>query len=474
MRISDILELATDYLWLGIIVTVILGSGYLGWYYLYFKKKWSDKRLNKKKVLGWSVFFIYLVVVLGATMLSRPGFFGNTRIYPLFYSYKDAWTDFSITEWRNIILNICMFVPLGFMLPQLVKKVAVFWKVSLVGFLFTLCIELLQLLLKRGIFEPDDLLGNTGGTMIGYGIYCVAVYVVHKRKKVGVPKLWKVVLCQIPLLMAIVAFSAIFIVYHTKELGNIPNTYILKQKNIEVTGKIEFLKETEKAIVYKTVVITPEKTMEIAEDIFGKLGCKIDETRTDIYENTALYYSLGDGQANNQYSIWVEYDGGLFRLTNYDKSFGSDVCTKENATEKEVRNALEQIGVKMPEGVIFEKEQDGEYTFRANKVQEGNKMYDGYISCTYFEDGTLGNINCRLLTLDEYDTVEIISEAKAYEQIVEGKFSYYRASDDVLKIVITNVTLGYELDTKGFYQPVYIFDGTVNEFETQIIIPAIE
>ena len=409
-------------------------------------------------------------------MLSRPGFYGNTRIYPLFYSYRDAWTDFSITEWRNIILNIAMFVPFGFMLPQLIKRTKGFWKVSLIGFLFTLLIEVLQLLLKRGIFEPDDLLGNTVGAMIGYGIFCMFAYFIQKRKKEDVPKIHKVLICQLPLVIVIGAFATLFLVYQTKELGNMPSTCIMRQKNIEVSCEEVFSDVTDKAMVYKASVMTTDETRKIALNLFEKLGCGIDESRTDIYENTALYYSLSNEDEGNRYSIWVEYDGGVFRFTDFNKGFqmGSDISIKEDATEEEVKSALEKMGVYVPEGVTFERGNEGEYIFSADRLEANNKMYDGNIRCTYYEDGTLGSVDYELLTMDRYKEVEIISEGLAYEQIQEGIFSYFRANEDMLKVEITGVTLGYELDTKGFYQPVYQFEAKVNDYDTQISVPAIK
>lgn len=44
-------------------------------------------------------------------------------------------------------------------------------KTYIAGFLFTLLIEVLQLYFEVGIFEAADLLNNTIGTMIGYGLY---------------------------------------------------------------------------------------------------------------------------------------------------------------------------------------------------------------------------------------------------------------------------------------------------------------
>lgn len=44
-------------------------------------------------------------------------------------------------------------------------------------FLFSLCIETLQLVTKVGVFDVDDLLMNTAGGLAGWVCYCVVLKV---------------------------------------------------------------------------------------------------------------------------------------------------------------------------------------------------------------------------------------------------------------------------------------------------------
>ncbi len=474
MRFMDIISIGLDYLWLGVLAAIVIGIIFTVWYFLYFKKKYPGKKLHKGKILLWGIFFVYLVVVFGATMLSRGNFYGNTKIYPLFYSYKDAWNDFSITGWRNIILNILMFVPLGFLMPVLVKWTDSFLKVSGIGFGVTLVIESSQLLLKRGVFEPDDLLGNTVGTMIGFGMYRLIKYVVCIKKKKEHDKIGQVLWMQIPLVVTMIAFGGIFLIYYFQEFGNLKSTYILKQKNIAVTGESNFDKDSDTAIVYKAAVLTKEDTKAFVGKLFSKLGYSIDESRTDIYEHTAIYYS--NGEDGNRFNIWMEYDGGVFTFRDFDKLHYGEQTVEEkmDATEEEIRAALDDIGIFVPKEAVFKNKEDGNYNFMADRLVDENKIYDGYIECVYYEDGQFGEINYQMLTLEAYKTVEIISEAEAQAQIKDGKFHYWRQNDGLLEIEIIGVERGYEMDTKGFYQPVYLFDAVVDDFKTQITIPAIK
>ena len=141
-------------------------------------------------------------------MLSRPNLYENTKIQPLFYSYKEAWNNFQVSEWRNIILNIFLFVPLGFLLPLGIKRLRIWWKIYLAGVLLTLGIETLQFFLKRGIFDLDDMFNNTIGTMIGYGCFAVIMLIISIIKEKQ-KYLKRTIILQLPLFVVLVFFYGI-------------------------------------------------------------------------------------------------------------------------------------------------------------------------------------------------------------------------------------------------------------------------
>ena len=71
----------------------------------------------------------------------------------------------------NIIGNISMFIPTGIILPILYKRLDCFWKVLLAGAGLSFAIEMIQLLFPGSVTDIDDLILNTAGAVIGYGIY---------------------------------------------------------------------------------------------------------------------------------------------------------------------------------------------------------------------------------------------------------------------------------------------------------------
>lgn len=83
---------------------------------------------------------------------------------------------FAYTKWYfiyNLLGNILWFVPLGALLPAVLKKRRGFWFCLLMGAFCSLSIELLQYVFVTGISDIDDIIFNTAGTAIGYLLYKV-------------------------------------------------------------------------------------------------------------------------------------------------------------------------------------------------------------------------------------------------------------------------------------------------------------
>ncbi len=68
------------------------------------------------------------------------------------------------------VLNVFMFMPLGFLLPFIWPKYKNFFFTTLTGLYFSLLIELCQLFNHRAT-DVDDLIMNTLGTMLGWVVW---------------------------------------------------------------------------------------------------------------------------------------------------------------------------------------------------------------------------------------------------------------------------------------------------------------
>lgn len=470
MRLSDILNLFRDYLVLGIVLMVVtalvIAVGYFGIY----KKLCKGKReIKLVRLFWWLMLIIYLFVVLSVTLF-RTSVFQNGQIISFFYSYKEAWISASETAWRNIILNILMFVPLGFWLPLGKEKFRVFWKTYLVGFLFTVAIESLQLILSLGLFEVADLFNNTLGTMIGYGLYKVveSFVLLFKKEKVKVARM---LAGQIPLVFAVCMFTGIFWAYQKQELGNLLIECVspYPEEIFEIVTNEEYRADIVTAVVYQTNTLTVEETESFARNFFENLGTTLDESRNDIYEDTAFYWSE-DGHC-----LTISYKGGTYYLKDFNILFPEEGEEEPqqviDATEEEITQALAKYGIELPEGAIFSYTTETGYTFTVERIEWNGIMYDGQLSCDYYDNGEFSKISNSIKQFEVYKEFEICSEKEAYEQILEGNFTGRVNPGD--KIELGEASLGYMLDTKGFYQPVYNFEVSVNGEELQIQIPAI-
>ena len=80
----------------------------------------------------------------------------------------------------DTILNIILFVPLGFFLPLLYKKYGHIGSVALVSFLLSLSIEIVQMF-GRGATDINDLITNTVGACLGFFIYQLLSKLVSKE-----------------------------------------------------------------------------------------------------------------------------------------------------------------------------------------------------------------------------------------------------------------------------------------------------
>lgn len=68
----------------------------------------------------------------------------------------------------SLILNVLLFVPLGYLLPLNSGRYRRWWKVLLTGMAFSLCIETMQYLSHLGWFDISDPVYNGLGAWVGY------------------------------------------------------------------------------------------------------------------------------------------------------------------------------------------------------------------------------------------------------------------------------------------------------------------
>lgn len=71
----------------------------------------------------------------------------------------------------NLLGNIILFIPIGIYLPYYFNNVTKIIQVFLVTLILIFIVEATQLLTMRGRFDIDDLILNTCGALIGFGLW---------------------------------------------------------------------------------------------------------------------------------------------------------------------------------------------------------------------------------------------------------------------------------------------------------------
>ena len=129
----------------------------------------NDSKTNKlTKVL----FVIYLIALLWIIVFkfnvpfSKLGYMRSINLIP----FNESLVINGELDFREIIMNVVIFIPLGIYLVILLKKWTIGKKIFLF-FLISLICEIFQFILGVGASDITDIINNTLGGVIGIAIY---------------------------------------------------------------------------------------------------------------------------------------------------------------------------------------------------------------------------------------------------------------------------------------------------------------
>lgn len=134
--------------------------------------------IRRYQLLLWLCMVGYIIFILYVTLFSRACKETFQYNFLPFWSYS-AILDGSDVLISEIFLNVLLFMPLGALL-WCEKKLKKWWKSLTIGCLLSLCIEVAQLILKRGFCELDDVIHNSLGTIIGFWLAASIATIVNK------------------------------------------------------------------------------------------------------------------------------------------------------------------------------------------------------------------------------------------------------------------------------------------------------
>lgn len=155
----------------------------------------KNKKIDLKREALLLLMYVNLAVIIRFVFFPRatvngqiqPLVFEPGAVFPLRVNLIPIVNILRFDTTRDLVWNIAgntaMFIPTGIILPILYRQLNSFWKVTLAGALISLSIELLQLPFASRASDVDDLILNTLGVMIGYGIYASVKKAVSKKKE---------------------------------------------------------------------------------------------------------------------------------------------------------------------------------------------------------------------------------------------------------------------------------------------------
>ncbi len=151
----------------------------------------KNKHVKMIRVLSWFVFAGYLIALIYFLFFSEQ--MGRVPSNEYKYSlepfreirryiiYRKEIGFFNVM--LNLFGNIICFVPFGFVLPIMSNKQRGIFKITVLTFLTSLLVELIQLLSKVGSCDVDDIILNTLGGFLGYVLFAIGLWIYRRLRK---------------------------------------------------------------------------------------------------------------------------------------------------------------------------------------------------------------------------------------------------------------------------------------------------
>ena len=126
-----------------------------------------------------------MVVLLYYTVVGRYSHEEYDYQIHIFYSYRFLLEQFDFQSIRQLAINLVMLIPVGFLLSVIIKGKYKYVIALVLCLLLTVFIESMQLWMKCGSFEIDDIINNMIGAIIGVLIYALIYWITHQKMYKG-------------------------------------------------------------------------------------------------------------------------------------------------------------------------------------------------------------------------------------------------------------------------------------------------
>lgn len=129
-------------------------------------RKVKEKKIRKSQAIAGLLFLTFIAIVYASTVFTRNPEAQRRYNLEIFWSWKAVRAG-SREMLKESLLNCILLFPAGVLLPFICGKKVRWWQGLLCGIILSFGIESLQLILRRGLFEFDDIIHNSLGCMAG-------------------------------------------------------------------------------------------------------------------------------------------------------------------------------------------------------------------------------------------------------------------------------------------------------------------
>ena len=168
-----------DYISLGVIALILFICFYV---LMCVKSVRNGKCITKSKIIYDVMLSIYIAILTEVMLLNRVVRQNHQIKLIPFWSYKEYFQSRTYMLLMQMIYNTFVFIPWPILFALVFPKMKKFlWGIGS-AFLFSVFIEVTQLLFKLGMFEFDDMFHNTLGAVMGY-LVCILWNKTYKKNR---------------------------------------------------------------------------------------------------------------------------------------------------------------------------------------------------------------------------------------------------------------------------------------------------
>lgn len=137
-------------------------------------------KISRKTALLSLTLIVYLLLLFFYIVLGRRSQDYNKFSLQLIEPYQRLIQSGTSWDYKEVIVNIASFIPIGFLTGCIAKRKKVL-KGTAVAFAFSLLCEILQFIMRNGYSEVKDVINNTFGAFLG-ALLCVIILSIIKKK----------------------------------------------------------------------------------------------------------------------------------------------------------------------------------------------------------------------------------------------------------------------------------------------------